>query len=175
MAEENISFYEYGDGLYNMVDLYLYDKFFGYEGSYNYYDIDVDKILIYKKSNNEYIIRCNDVNKMDVVPLQLKINNFDGEMHELKNNITLVSIQSNNKKLFRKIREIWNKIIELIGINNAKDFVKNTGDDADEFIMVDVHKNRSVVESNYRGELVIVSHSVIDNYLKTSLIQVKNR
>ena len=82
---------------------------------------------------------------------------------------------SNNKKLFRKIREIWNKIIELIGINNAKDFVKNTGDDADEFIMVDVHKNRSVVESNYRGELVIVSHSVIDNYLKTSLIQVKNR
>ena len=175
MAEENISFYGYGDGLYNMVDLYLYDKFFGYEGSYNYYDIDVDKILIYKKSNNEYIIRCNDVNKMDVVPLQLKINNFDGEIHELKNNITLVSIQSNNKKLFRKIREIWNKIIELIGINNAKDFVKNTGDDADEFIMVDVHKNRSVVESNYRGELVIVSHSVIDNYLKTSLIQVKNR
>ena len=175
MAEENISFYEYGYGLYNMVDLYLQDKFFGYEGSYNYYDIDVDKILIYKKSNNEYIIRCNDVNKMDVVPLQLKINNFDGEIHELKNNITLVSIQSNNKKLFRKIREIWNEIIEVIGINNAKDFVKNTGDDADEFIMVDVHKNRSVVESNYRGELVIVSHSVIDNYLKTSLIQVKNR
>ena len=31
--------------------------------------------------------------------------------------------------------------MELIGINNAKDFVKNTIDDkADKFIMVDVHK-----------------------------------
>ena len=40
--------------------------------SYNYYDIDVDKIL-FKKSNNEYIIRYNDVNKMTVVPLQLEI------------------------------------------------------------------------------------------------------
>ena len=78
------------------------------------------------------------------------------------------------KELFRKIREIWNKIIELIGINNAKEFVKNTIDDeADEFIMVDVHKNTSFVEGNYTDKLVIVLHSVIDNYLKISLIQVK--
>ena len=94
-------------------------------------------------------------------------------MHELKNNIAVISIQSDNKKRFRKIREIWNKIIELIGINNAKDFVKNTIDAADEFIMVDVYKNTSFVEGNYRDKLVIVLHSVIDNYLKTSLIQVK--
>ena len=40
MAQENFSFYAYGDGLYNMIDLYLYDKFFDYEDSYNYYDID---------------------------------------------------------------------------------------------------------------------------------------
>ena len=26
MARENINFYEYDDGSYNMVDLYLYDK-----------------------------------------------------------------------------------------------------------------------------------------------------
>ena len=39
--------------------------------------------------------------------------------------------------------------------------------------MVDVHKNISFDEGNYRGKLVIVLHSVIDNYLKTSLIQVK--
>ena len=78
------------------------------------------------------------------------------------------------KELFRKIREIWNKIIELIGINNAKEFVKNTIDDeADEFIMVDVHKNTSFVEGNYTDKLVIVLHSVIDNYLKISLMQVK--
>ena len=39
--------------------------------------------------------------------------------------------------------------------------------------MVDVHKNTSFVEGNYTGKLVIVLHSVIDNYLKISLIQVK--
>ena len=44
----------------------------GYEDPYNY-DIDIDKILLFKKSDNEYIIRYNDVNRMTVVPLQLKI------------------------------------------------------------------------------------------------------
>ena len=47
-----------------------------------------------------------------------------------------MSIKSNDKELFRKIRELWNKIIELIGINNAEDFVKHTIDDTDEFIMM---------------------------------------
>ena len=37
--------------------------FFGYEDSYNYYNIDVDKILLLKKSNREYFVRYNDVNK----------------------------------------------------------------------------------------------------------------
>ena len=124
MAQENIRFYEYGDGSYNIVDLYLYDRFFGYKDSYNHYDIDVDKILVLKKSNNEYVVRYNDVNKMGVVPLQLKINNYYCNMHKFKNNITLMSIISDDKEIFIKIREIWNKIIELIGINNAKDFVK---------------------------------------------------
>ena len=54
-----------------MVDVYLYDRFFEYEDSYNYYDTDVDKRLVYKQSNNGYFIVYNDVNKMDVVPLQL--------------------------------------------------------------------------------------------------------
>ena len=65
-----------------MVDLYLNDRFFGYKDSYNYYDIDVDKILLFQKGNNEYIIRYNNVNKMTVVPLQLKNNNFSANyMH----------------------------------------------------------------------------------------------
>ena len=65
-----------------MVDLYLNDRFFGYKDSYNYYDIDVDKILLFQKGNNEYIIRCNNVSKMTVVPLQLKKNNFSANcMH----------------------------------------------------------------------------------------------
>ena len=175
MDQQNIMFFKNQDESYNIIDLYLNNNiFFGYKDSYNYYDIDVDKILLFKKSDNEYIIRYNDVNKMTIVSLQLKIKNFFGKIHKFKNNITLMFIQSDDKELFRKIRKIWNKIIELIGINNGKGFAKNTrDDDADEFIMVDVHKNTSFAEGIYRDKLVIVLHSVINNYLKTSLMQVK--
>ena len=173
MARENVMFFENDDESYTMVDLYLdNNRFFRYKDSYNYYDIYVDNILLFKKRCNEYIIRLNNVNKLTVVPLKLKINNVYGELHALKNNITLMSVESDDKELFKKIRETWNTIIELIGINNSKAVVKNTIDD-DEFITVDVHKNTSFVEGNYRDKLVIVLYSVIDNYLKTSLIQVK--
>ena len=64
-----------------MVDLYLNYKFLGYKYSYNYCNIDVDKIILLKKSDNEYIIRYNDVNKMMIVPLQLKINNSYNEIN----------------------------------------------------------------------------------------------
>ena len=73
MVQENIMFFKNQDESYTMVDLYLHNRFFGYKDSYNYYDIDVDKILLFKKSNNEYIIRYYDTNKMTIVPLQLKI------------------------------------------------------------------------------------------------------
>ena len=66
---------------------------------------------------------------MKIALLQLKNKEFYGELHKLKNNITLRSIESVDKRLFKKTRKIWNKIIELIGINNAKDFVKTTPDD----------------------------------------------
>ena len=75
MDQENIMFFKNHDKAYTMVNLYLNDRFLEYKDSYNYYDIDVDKILLFKKSDNEYIIRYNDVNKMIIVPLQLKINN----------------------------------------------------------------------------------------------------
>ena len=85
-----------------MVDQYLYGRYFGYEASYNYYDIDADKILLYKKSGNEYFLRYNDVNKMTTVPLQLKMKNalLQLKIHKLKNNITLMSIKSDDKELF---------------------------------------------------------------------------
>ena len=156
------------DEPYTMIDLYLYDRFFGYKDYYNYYDIDVDKILLFTKSNNEYIIT---VNKMKIVPLQLKIKNFYGKILTYAYNNRMMPIHSDDKELFRKCREIWNKITELIGINNAQDFVETTLDDGDEFIMVDVHKNTSFVGGNYRNKLVIVSHSVINDYLQTSLVQ----
>ena len=76
MAQENIMFFENNDTQwsYTMVNQYINNRYLGYKDSYNYYDIDVDKIL-YKKSNNKYIIRYNDINKMMIVPLQLKTNN----------------------------------------------------------------------------------------------------
>ena len=84
MDQENIMFFENDDKSYTMVDLYLNDRFLGYKDSYNYYDIDVDKILLFKKSDNEYIVRYNDVNKMMIVQLQLKINNSYNEKNAFK-------------------------------------------------------------------------------------------
>ena len=119
MDRENIMYSKNQDKSYTMTDLYLnHDIFFGYKDSYNYYDIDVDKILLFVKSDNEYIIRYNDVNKKKIVPLQLKIKNFYfGELRMFTSGIILIPIYSDDKELFRKCREIWNKIIELIGIN----------------------------------------------------------
>ena len=70
-------------------------------------------------------------------------------MH-LKTIVKKMFILNKDKELFKKCREIWNKIIELIGINNTKDFVKNTIDyDADEFITVDdIDANKILVSKN---------------------------
>ena len=51
-------FFESNDKSYTMVN------------SYNYYGIYVNKILLFKKNDNEYIIRYNDVNKMIIASLQ---------------------------------------------------------------------------------------------------------
>ena len=134
--------------------------------------MDVDKILSYKKSDNEYVTRYNDLNRMKVSPLQLKIKNFLDEIEAFTNNDRVMYIENDNKELFKKCSEIWNKIIELVGINNAPDFVRTDSDDA-EFIIADVQENTSFIESNYGNKLVIVLHSVFNNYPKTSLIEVK--
>ena len=119
------------------------------------------------------IIRYYDVDKMMIVPLQLKINNFYNEINTLENNNRVIFIYIDDKEFFRRCIEIWDKIIELIGINNPIDFVKV--DDDELFIMADVHKNTSfVVKDNYRyrhNKVVIVLHSVINDCIKTSLVQ----
>ena len=140
MAEENIMFFENDDKSYTMVDQYINNRYLKYIDSYNYYDIDVDKILLLKKSDNEYIIRYNDVNKMMIVPLQLKINNSYDEINALKKNNKVMYIYNDDKEFFRKCIEIWNKIIELIGINNNIYFLK-ADEDNELFIMANVHKN----------------------------------
>ena len=138
MAEENIMFFENDDKSYSMVNQYVNKKYLKYVDSYNYYDIDVDKLLS-KRSDNEYIIRYNDVNKMMIVPLQLKINNSYNEINTLANNNRVMFIYNDDKGFFRKYIEIWDKIIELMSVNNHIYFCK--ADDDDElFIMTDVHK-----------------------------------
>ena len=60
-------------------------------------------LIIYyriKKNNNEYVIRYIDVNKSIIAPLKIKIKNSLDDIHKLKNNIALVSLQSDDKKTF---------------------------------------------------------------------------
>ena len=83
-------------------------------------------------------------------------------------------IYNNDKEFFRKCIEIWEKIIESIGINNLIRFLK-TNDDDELFIIADVHKNTSfVIEDTYRyghNKVAIALHAVINDRIKTSLIQ----
>ena len=134
MDQENIIFFENDDESYTMVDLYLYDRFFGYKDSYYHYYIYADKILLFKKSDNKYFIRHNDVYDIKPRPLQLKIDNLYSEISKNANNNLMVCIYSDDKKLSKKCREIWNNVTESIGINNAENFVKTTEDNGDEYI-----------------------------------------
>ena len=99
-------FFENDDKSYTMVDLYLNDRLLGYKDSYNYYDIDVDKILLFKKSENEYIIRYNDVNKMLIAPLKLKIKNSYNELNTFADNNRVILIYNDDKEFFRKFIKI---------------------------------------------------------------------
>ena len=175
MVQKNIMFFENDDKSYTVVDSYINsNRYLKYIDSYNYYDIDVDKILLFKKSDNEYITRYNDVNKMMIVPLQLKVNNSYNEINTLANNNRVMFIYNDDNEFFRKCIEIWDQIIELMGINNHIFFLK-VDDDDEIFIMANVHENTSfVLEDNYRYRhniVVIVLHSVINDCLKTSLVQ----
>ena len=109
-----------------------------------------------------------------IVPLQLKINNLYNEINTLENSNRVMFIYNNDKEFFRKCIKIWDKIIELIGINDHIHFLK-VDDDDELFIMADLQKNKSfVIEDNYRygyNKLVIVLHSVVNDCIKTSLVQ----
>ena len=56
-------------------------------------------------------------------------------------------------------------------INNAPDFVQNTLDD-DEFIEADILKNTVFTDDIYDDRLVIILHSVINDCLQASVMQV---
>ena len=77
------------NGLYFIKDQYRKDTFFEYEDAYNYYDIDVDKTVLFKQSDNEYFI-----------PLQLKIKDFYGELKKIRKNGRVMFIENNDKEFF---------------------------------------------------------------------------
>ena len=125
MVRENIMFFENDDKSCFVIDLYLnHNIILGYKDSYNYCDIDADKILPFKKSDNEHIIRYNDVNKMTIAPLQLKINNFYNELYRFADHNRTIFIGNDEKNFFRRCREIWNNITELIGIKTPEILLK---------------------------------------------------
>ena len=148
MDQENIMFSKNQDKSYIMTDLYLnHNISFGYKDFYNYYDIDVDKILLLKKSRDEYFLRYNDVNKMKIVSLQLKIETFHlCELHMFTSGITLVPIESDDE-----------------------DFLE-IDDYGDEFIMLEIEKNTSAIRDKNRNDLVFVFTCVINNLLQTALV-----
>ena len=130
---------------------------------------------MFVKSADKYIIRYNDVNKKKTVPLKLKIKNFYfDELHMFANDITLVPIHSDDKELFRKFREIWSKINELLDIDDPTDFVETTlNGDEYEFIMLKIEKNTSTVKDKYRNYHVYVFHSILNEFPQTSLVQYR--
>ena len=142
MDRENITFSKNQDKSYTMTDIHIlnHNISFGYEDSYNYYDIDVDKILILKKVIMIFFVRYNDVNRNKIVPLELKINNFSfGELDIFADDTAEVVFESNDEEFFIKCRAIWNRIIELIDIGSPCNFVEyyfdENGDDAEDEIL----------------------------------------
>ena len=68
----------------------------------------------------------------------------------MKKNNRVMLIYNDDRYFFRKCIEIWDKISELIGVNNHIYFLK-AGDNDELFIMADVPENKSfVLEDNYR-------------------------
>ena len=106
MASKNISFFEVDDESYLLIDHhFLIPKWYNYKDAYNYYDIDVNNILRYKKSDNEYVVRYIDKYRSAIALLQIKIKNHFVEMHKLKNDITLMSIEKMIKNFLENLEK----------------------------------------------------------------------
>ena len=132
----------------------------------------IENITIQKR-DNKYFIRYYHSNKMDIVPLKLKIKIFYYEIQDYNNGDNTIYIENSDKGFFETMREIWNKIIKLININNAPNFIENTLDDNSEYTEADVLENMRFVKRNCsKEEIIIILHSVINNNLKRSLLQV---
>ena len=147
------------------------DAIFDYEDAYYYYDINVDRILL-SKSGNKYFIRYKHSNKMDIVPFKLKIKNIHYEIEDYNNSDNTIYMENRDEGFFEKMRKIQNKIIKLLNINNAEDFVKYTLDGSNsEYIKADVLENTNFVKDRcYKDKIIIVLDSVINDILNASLL-----
>ena len=56
MDQKNIMFFENDDKSQTIIDLYPNHRFLGYKDSYNYHDIDVDQILLFKKGDKNILL-----------------------------------------------------------------------------------------------------------------------
>ena len=84
-------------------------------------------------------------------------------------------IYNDDKKLFKKYRQIWTNITESIGVNNAENFVKTTEDNDDEYIEAVLSKTTGFAKVNHKdkNELVIVLDSIVNGFPQTSVVQYK--
>ena len=90
----------------------------------------------------------------------------------LPNDITIILIHSDDKELFKKCREIWNKINELIDINDLANFVVTNLDGRDDFIILKLEK-KPLLEINIEMILYVL-HSVFNDYFQASLVQYRS-
>ena len=72
------------------------------------------------------------------------------------------------------MREIWNEITKLIGINNAPDFVQYTLYDNSRYIEVGVLGNTSFAKSYcLEDRIILVLHYVINDIPTASLLELR--
>ena len=173
MDPKNMKLYVRNES-YFIVDQYQKDTCFCDKDAYYHYDIDYDRILLHKKSDNKYFIRYRHSNEIDILPLQLKIKNFYYEIHDHNKGSRIIYTENSDNGFFQTIREIWNKITKLIGINNAPDVVQNNLFN-EEYIRANILRNANFVKSNcYKNEIIIVLPPVVNNNLKASLLELIN-
>ena len=112
---------------------------------------------------------------MEFVPLQLKIKNLYYEKHDDDGYNERIYIENSDKGFFEKIRKMWNKITKLMVIDNTPDFVKIIVYDDEEYIKANILRNTNFVKSTcYKNDIIIVLHSVVNNNLKVSLLELIN-
>ena len=142
------SIFDCKDAIFDCKDTNIRSKntIFDYEDAYYHYDLDVHRILLFKQSNNKYFIRYKHSNKMDILPLQLKIKNFYYEIQDYNKGDNIIYIENSDEGFFETMREIWNKTTELLNVNNAEDFIQYTLDDNSKYI--EAEKIQALLKTN---------------------------